>query len=128
MRFAILIHSNPRPWAHPTSEHTADYAALPQEKQDELGAHWDEVFGEAHANGEIVAGWPLGDPRDARVFRYADRPVASDGPYGDGARPLAGVFVVEVASRERAEQIAEAFSCPGDDVELRPLMAPPGQG
>ena len=34
---------------HPTSDHTADYQALPAEKKDQLGKHWDTVFGEADA-------------------------------------------------------------------------------
>lgn len=54
MRFAILIHSNPRPWAHPTSGHTAEYQALPQEEKDRLQAHWEEVYGRAEADGEVV--------------------------------------------------------------------------
>lgn len=37
MQFVILIHSNPQPWAHPTSDHTAEYQALPQEQKDRLG-------------------------------------------------------------------------------------------
>ncbi|WP_040159449.1 YciI family protein [Nigerium massiliense] len=124
MKFVILIHSNPQPWAHPTSEHTREYAALPQEKKDQLSAHWDEVYGQADANGEIVYGCPLGDPNTARVFHYTDHPMPSDGPYAETKEHLAGFFVIDVDSQERAEQIAEAFSCPGDTVELRPVMRP----
>lgn len=58
MKFVILIHSNPQPWGRPTSAHTAAYRALPQDVQDALGAHWEKVFGEADAKGEIVYGAP----------------------------------------------------------------------
>lgn len=122
MKFVILIHSHPVPWAHPTSEHTREYQALPQETQDELGAHWDRVFAEAQANGEILHGCELGDPATSRVFRYADGPARSSGPYARGEEHLAGYFLIDVASRQRAEEIAEAFCCPGDTVELRPVM------
>lgn len=127
MKFVLLIHSNPQPWAHPTSEHTAEYAALPPEEQDVLGAHWDDVVGQAEANGEILGAWPLADPRQGTVYRHDGRPVASAGPYATDGRPLAGVFLLDVATRERAEQIAEAFSCPGDDIELRAVDAPRGE-
>lgn len=124
MKFVILIHSNPQPWAHPTSDHTAEYQALPEEKKAELGARWEEVFGRADTAGEIVYGCALGDPFASRVFRYEDAPIPTDGPYAESKEHLAGFFVIEVDSRERAEEIAEAFSCPGDTVELRPVMRP----
>ena len=124
MKFVILIHSNPHPWAHPTSDHTAEYQALPKAKQDELGAHWDKVFGEANANDEIVYGCAWGEPPAARVCHPAARPLPTDGPYAESKEHLAGFFVIDVESQERAEQIAEAFSCPGDTIELRPVMRP----
>lgn len=124
MKYVILIHSNPQPWAHPTSDHTAEYQALPQAKKDELGAHWDRVFGEADANGEIVYGAALGDPAAARVLRFDDRPLATDGPYAEAKEHLAGFFVIDVETPERAEEIAAAFACPGDTIELRPVMRP----
>lgn len=124
MKFVVLIHSNPKPWAHPTSDHTAEYQALPQQTKDELGAHWDKVFGEADANGEVVYGCALGDPTSSQVFHYAGAPVPSDGPYAEGKEHLAGFFVLDVESRERAAEIAAAFSCPGDTIELRPTMQP----
>lgn len=124
MKFVILIHSNPQPWAHPTSGHTAEYQALPQEKKDQLGAHWDKVFGEADANGEIVYGCALGDPTASRVIHYDGQPLPTDGPYAESKEHLAGFFVIDVESQERAQQIAEAFSCPGDTIELRPVMRP----
>lgn len=121
MKFVILIHSYPQPWAHPTSEHTAEYQALPPATQEELGARWDRVFSEAQENGEIVSGCALGDPAHARVVRFDGEPRAADGPYAQGDEHLAGFFVIDVATQERAEEIAAAFSCPGDTVELRPV-------
>ncbi|WIW68695.1 YciI family protein [Kocuria sp. ChxB] len=124
MKFVILIHSNPQPWAHPTSEHTREYQALPQEQKDALAATWDRVVGEAEANGEVVFACPLGDPAAARVYVHDGQPSPTSGPYSGNGEHLAGFFVLDVASHERAEQIAAAFSCPGDTVELRPVMSP----
>lgn len=122
MKFVILIHSNPQPWGHPTSDHTAEYQALPQRTKDQLGAEFDEVFGKADADGEVIYACALSDPAAARVFHYDGQPLATDGPYAESKEHLAGFFVVDVENRERAEQIARAFACPGDTVELRPTM------
>ena len=124
MKFVILIHSNPQPWGHPTSAHTAEYQALPRQERDELGARWDRVFGDADAKGEVVYGCALGDPSASVVLRYDGAPVASDGPYAESKEHLAGFFLIDVESQERAQEIAAAFSCPGDTIELRPTMSP----
>lgn len=124
MKYVILIHSNPQPWGHPTSGHTREYQALPQQEKDRLGAHWEQVFGEADANGEVVYGCALGDPAASTVLRYDGAPVATDGPYAESKEHLAGFFLVDVESRERALEIAESFACPGDTIELRPTMQP----
>lgn len=122
MKFVILIHSNPQPWAHPTSGHTAEYQALPQPTRDQLGARWEKVFSEADAKGEVVYSCALGDPASSRIFHYDGEPLSTDGPYAEGKEHFAGFFVLDVACQERAEQIAAAFSCPGDTIELRPAM------
>jgi hypothetical protein len=122
MKYVILIHSNPQPWGHPTSANTAEYKALPQERQDELGRRWESVFGDADAKGEIVYGCALGDPAASLILRYDGEPVATDGPYSESKEHLAGFFLVDVESQERAREIAAAFACPGDTVELRPAM------
>ena len=128
MKFVILIHSNPQPWGHPTSAHTAEYQALPQAEQDRLGAHWDTVFGDADTKGEIVYGCALGDPAASVLLHHDGAPVATDGPYSESKEHLAGFFVVDVETEERAREIAAAFSCPGDTIELRPTMRPGAAG
>ena len=37
MKYVILIHSNPKPWGHPTSDFVAEHQALSQQEQEELG-------------------------------------------------------------------------------------------
>ena len=124
MKYVILIHSNPQPWGHPTSDHTSEYQALPAQQKEELGARWEKVFGDADAKGEIVYGCALGDPASSRVFHFRGEPLPTDGPYAESKEHLAGFFLIEVESQERAEEIAAAFSCPGDTIELRPTMRP----
>ena len=52
--------------------------------------------------------------------------IASPGHETQRRSPLAN-FWIDVESQERAEEIAAAFSCPGDTVELRPTMRPGGE-
>ena len=33
MKYVVLIHSNPQPWGHPTSEFLAAHQQLPAEEQ-----------------------------------------------------------------------------------------------
>ena len=127
MKYVILIHSNPQPWGHPTSDYTSEYQALPAQQQEDLGARWEQVFGDADAKGEIVYGTALGDPTSSRVFHFQGEAIPTDGPYAESKEHLAGFFLIDVESQERAEEIAAAFSCPGDTVELRPTMRPGGE-
>ncbi|MDP3967253.1 MAG: YciI family protein, partial [Nocardioides sp.] len=50
----------------------------------------------------------------------------TDGPYSESKEHLAGFFLIDVESHERAEEIAASFSGPGETVELRPTMWPGG--
>jgi hypothetical protein len=127
MKFVILIHSNPHPWGHPTSDYLAEHQALSAEQRDQLNAEFDAVMAEMEANGELVGGEALADPASARLFRWhAGETIATDGPYAETKEQFAGFFMIDVASRERAEEVASKFSGPGETVELRPAMWPGG--
>ena len=106
MKYVILIHSNPQPWGHPTSDYTSEYQALPAQQQKDLGARWEKVFGDADAKGEIIYGCALGDPTSSRVFHFQGEPLPVDGPYAESKEHMAGFFVIDVESQERAEEIA----------------------
>lgn len=128
MKYVILIHSNPQPWGHPTGDFVAENQALPQEQKDAMNAAFEQVMGELDANGELVGGEALGDPVTARLYRWeAGRPLVSDGPYSEAKEHLAGFFLIDVESQERAEAVAARFAGPGETVELRPAMWPGGQ-
>ncbi len=127
MKYVILIHSNPQPWGHPTSDYVAEHQALPVEDQRRLMADFEGVMTELHENGELVGGEALGDPAAARLYRWADgSPLASDGPYSEAKEHLAGFFLIDVESRQRAEEVAVRFAGPGETAELRPVMWPGG--
>ncbi|PSL01307.1 hypothetical protein CLV30_11437 [Haloactinopolyspora alba] len=121
MKYVILIHSNPQPWGHPTGDYVAEVQAMPQEQRDTLNRDFDTLLSELQANGELAGGEALGDPADARLYRWSGGDsVVTDGPYSEAKEHLAGFFLIDVQSRERAEEVAAQFAGPGETVELRP--------
>ena len=127
MKYVILIHSNPRPWGHPTADYVPEFQALPQEQKDAMHAGFQRRLKELSDRGELLGGEALGDAANARLYRWADdAPLATDGPYSEAKEHLAGFFLIDVESQERAEEIAAQFAGPGDTVELRATMWPGG--
>jgi hypothetical protein len=90
------------------------------------------------AQGEFVAGEGLAPPGQARVVRVGmdGAPAVSDGPFPEAKEFLAGFWIVEVVSAERAYQIAaRVSSAPGPGgtplvipVEVRQVMSGPPEG
>jgi len=65
----------------------------------------------------------LGPTTTARTVRKDREPfMVTDGPYAETKEQLAGFFLIDCATRERAEEIAAHFAQPGGTVELRPAM------
>ena len=124
MKYVILIHSNPRPWGHPTGDFVAEHQALPAEQREALESGFETVLTELSERGELVGGEALADPATARLYRWqGGRPLVTDGPYAEAKEHLAGFFLIDVESRERAEEVVAHFSGPGETVELRPVMS-----
>lgn len=127
MKFVILIHSNPQPWGHPTGDYNAEFLALPAEERQRLSAEFDALLGDLVSRGELVTGEALADPASASIYKWNDgTPIATDGPYAESKEQFAGFFMIDVADRARAEEIAVQFASPGDTIELRPAMWPGG--
>lgn len=122
MKYVVLIHSNPQPWGHPTIDFTDAGRAVPPERRAADGAAFDAFLADLSARGELVAAEALAAPESATVLRGSldGDPVATDGPYAEAAEHLAGFFLVDVASPERAREVADHFAGPGDTIELRP--------
>jgi hypothetical protein len=127
MKYVILIHSNPQPWGHPTGDFVAENQALPEAQRQRMKAAFDQLLTELSERGELVGGEALGDPAAARLYRWeTGQPLATDGPYSESKEHLAGFFLIDVESPERAEQVAAQFSGPGETIELRAAMWPGG--
>jgi len=127
MKYVILIHSNPDPWGHPTQKLTTEGRALPAEQHAAMDREFDALLEEISASGELVSAEALGDPASSTIFGWtAGGHVATDGPYAETKEQLAGFFIIDCATRQRAEEIATKFAQPGGVIELRPVMWPGG--
>lgn len=128
MKYVILIHSNPQPWGHPTGAYLPEFQALSADERERIDREFEALLTELHESGELVMGEALGDPASALLYRVGDdgSPFATDGPYSESKEHLAGFFLIDVASQERAEEIVVRFAGPGETVELRPAMWPGG--
>ena len=126
MKYVILIHSNPEPWGHPTSDYLEAFLELPQEQREAMKPTSSACWTSCRA-GRTRHRRGTRRPADARVYRWADgEPLATDGPYAESKEHLAGFFLIDVEGLERAEAIASRFASPGDTIELRPAMWPGG--
>ena len=125
MRYVILIHSNPQPWGHPTQLLTDEGRALPAEEHARMDRDFDALMQEISASGELITAEALADPVTSTLYRWnPPENLATDGPYAETKEQLAGFFLIDCRTRERAEQIAAHFVQPGGTVELRPAMRP----
>jgi hypothetical protein len=93
-----------------------------------LGAEVDAIVNELTESGELVGGEALADPSTTRTIRVVDgAPAITDGPFAEAKEQLAGFFIIDTETRERADEVAAQFAGPGSTVELRPVMWPGGQ-
>ena len=123
MKYVILIHANPNPWGHPTGHFTDEGRRLDATQRAAMDRKFDELMETVAASGELVVCEALADPASSTIYRWeGDVHVATDGPYAETKEHLAGFFLVDVESRERAEEIAASFAHPGDVIELRPAI------
>lgn len=92
-------------------------------------AYMDAINQELLRNGELVVGAGLSDPTHTTTVRSNNGdPLVTDGPYLEAKEFLAGWWVIDVASYERAAEIATRVSdAPspdgpmGERVEIRPV-------
>ena len=56
--------------------------------------------------GAYVSGEALDDPRSSAVVRPGEKPVVTDGPFAETKEAIGGFYVVDVADREQALELA----------------------
>ena len=95
--------------------------------EEEVAEHFRAMgafYADLAAAGEMVTGFGLADPSYTVTVEVRDgRPVLSDGPYAEAKEVLAGFGIVDVASHDRAVELAARFAAIVQTrVELRPVM------
>lgn len=129
MKYLFLIYSNSENWTHPMYLRHPDFLALPDAERDEISRQADELFDEITESGEFVVGSALADPALAKTARAQQGvPAVTDGPYLEAKEQLAGYFVLDCETPERAAEIARRFpDARFAAVEVRPIMDMTGQ-
>jgi hypothetical protein len=115
VKFMIIMHANPAVWN-----------ALPEDVRQAVMAGHGPLLKEITESGELVSTHALGDPSISSVVRVRDGvPVVTDGPFAEAKEFLAGFYLVDVESRERAHELAASVpdaAIEGLGVEVRPVM------
>lgn len=107
MKYLMLVYSNPQNWAHPTFLYQEGVSDADREQ---MLAQFEDLLSELSESGELVTGMPLRDPAETRAVRVRDGvPLTTDGPFAEIKEHLAGYFVFDCASMERATEIAARF-------------------
>ena len=127
MKYAMLVYSDQTEWAAMSE---AEAAVAREESMPRWIALFD-AFGKADPN---VQGRELVSAAEAKVVRVVDgETVVTDGPFAETKEFLAGYWIVEVDSPQRAwELAARASAAPGPGgkplnmpIEVREVMGGP---
>lgn len=99
MKYLLLIYHNPgtrQIWASMTDEQQAEGLAVYAGLNAELAASDELIVAEALADTALAK----------QVTVRDDRTITSDGPFAEAKEQLAGMYLVECASIDRAVEIA----------------------
>ncbi len=129
MKYMLMMHAPRTGWTN---------AGIGMWPKEDLKAHIDFMHrfnDELRSAGELVAAEGLAGPEQARIVRVrADgTPQATDGPYAEAKEFLAGYWIVDVETTERAYEIAAmASAAPGKGgiplnmpIEVRQVLSAP---
>lgn len=129
MKYMLLISMQAEDWTE-----LATYS--PEEIKAQVG-YMNDLIDQLQANGEMLGGEGLGGPARMKVVqaRQNGDALITDGPMAEAKEFLAGYFLVDVATPERAFEIAAHVSAaPGRDgqpantpIQVHPVMGDPAE-
>jgi hypothetical protein len=115
VKFLLIMHNNPAVWE-----------ALTESERDEVMTGHGDFIKTIQESGEMIVTQALADPSNTVVVRVRGGvPVVTDGPYLEAKEFLGGYYLVDVASRERAIELAALIPdarFEGLGIEVRPVM------
>ena len=96
MKYMLMIYHNTDVWD-----------SLTQTEKEAVWSEGAQCWQDLVASGEGIMGEPLGAPADARIVRVPNgTPIITDGPFAETKEQFVGFMLVDVASEERALEIA----------------------
>jgi hypothetical protein len=129
MKYMILTFASQQDYQAMTGQ-ASGQPVWTQEDYAALGEFMHAFNQELLDSGELVETRGLSTPVHSRRVRLQEGvPVVTDGPYAESEEVLAGYWVLDCASFDRATEIASRLtSCPGPDemrarayADVRPL-------
>ena len=116
VKYMILTFASQQHYQEMVGQPSAQ-PAWTQEDWAALGEFMQAFNQELLDSGELVETRGLSAPVHARRIRFKEgTPMVTDGPYAEAEEVLAGYWVVECESFDRATQIASRLgSCPGPE-------------
>jgi hypothetical protein len=115
VKYLLIMNMNPEIWE-----------ALTEEERTAVMEGHGEFIATIRESGEMISTEALGDPSTSAVVRVRDGvPVVTDGPFLEAKEYLAGYYLVDCESRDRALELAALIpdaKVPGMGIEVRPVM------
>ncbi|HZX09272.1 YciI family protein [Kribbella sp.] len=100
--------------------------ALPEAEQQAIGAGHQKFMDTIKASGEFHSTVALKAPAETAVVKVRNGvPAVTDGPFVESKEFLGGFYLIDVASRERAYELAAMIPDAGIEglgVEIREVM------
>jgi hypothetical protein len=114
MKYLLILNINPDV-----------LAALSEDEQQAIGAGHQKFMETIKASGEFHSTVALAEPAKSAVVKVRDGvPAVTDGPFVESKEFLGGYYLVDVASAERAYELAAMIpdaAIEGLGVEVRPV-------
>jgi len=127
VKYMLLIHGNSKGW-----EDLDDWS---QEDLQAMVRFMHGINADLSDSGELLDAQGLAGPEYAKTVRASQdgEPIITDGPFSETKEVLAGFWLLEVSSEQRALEIATRISAtpgPGgilinQPVEVHPIGEPP---
>ena len=131
MKYMILTYGSQQDYDGLAGRSAPGAPAWTAEEFAALGTFMDSFNKELAESGELVETRGLAAPVHTRRIQLQEGvPVVTDGPYAETQEVLAGYWIVECDSFDRATEIAATLAaCPGpksldgrEVVEVRPIL------
>jgi hypothetical protein len=115
VKFLLIMTMNPAVWE-----------ALTDDEREAVFSGHGEFIETIRESGEMIGTVALAEPAKSSVVRVRDgAPMVTDGPYLEAKEFLAGYYLVECASLERAQELAAMIpdaKVEGMGIEVRPVV------